>query len=938
MRTTLLALTLVFPLGVAVSHATTATDACTVNNVPSCGCVLTTCATTPGVCVLPVVKNGIAVAPSSTLDFGQCTLRVPPGAQLVVSGTGGSMTINAASVDIQATSQGAGALRALGGTIVITAATGDVNVRRMGNSIARIDASGDPAGGNGGEIDITAMLGNILIDGVLDAGANAADQDGGAVNLAAKGVTLGAASEVDVNAKGAGAGGTFAIDSDSNLTAGGKIDASGGDFDAGEIDLGAGGNVNVLATSNIDLQATQGGGSGGTLEIYGSSDQSKPVGGNVMLGGSVNMSGDSDGDFGGDGGELDIGDSSKLVGGSITITAPINASSGDGGGGGTVSLAAVQDIVQSAAIQVQGKGAAGGGGMAEFEAHRALTLGDIDASGDVGSIGEIDGTAWCSLVLPASGTLDATNGSGNFLAGGGNTMTIAGTMRALPAETGGTNELDYLTTAPTVTGSVVPAADVRQIDPLQDALLALEPCGTVPPPVCGDGVLQPGEQCDDGNKVNGDACDNNCTFPGCGNNIVDPGEQCDDGNMIAGDGCSPKCENEVCGNGELDPGEQCDDGPTGSSSCTPPCPGGGSSCTPAPCTLIPPPNCGNGTLDPGEQCDDGNKTDCDGCSKFCLIECGDGKISCNEQCDDGNTASNDGCSSTCQIEFCGDHITQTSEECDDGANNGVLGDPCSATCTLHWCGDGKVDPGEQCDDGNANNCDTCKTDCTPVVNTCPTCTSESPDRNECLACTTNAECDPLQACGTSACIGGACTPVAPPNCDDGNPCTADGCSPASGCTHTPKSCDDGNACNGTESCDPGSGQCVHSPAPNCDDGDPCTDDDRCESNGAGHTCVTTPRVGQAGVSCRLSGIQQVLNGASDLKKGTKKKIGKLLRQVQAKLPATSGTSKKATKARKVVNARLQTLSKLIGKTKASPGTISELRDAVAKAITALGGL
>ncbi len=233
------------------------------------------------------------------------------------------------------------------------------------------------------------------------------------------GVTLGAASEVDVNSKGAGGGGVFTIDSESNLTASGKIDASGGDFDGGEIDLGAGGNVNVLATSNIDLQATQGGGSGGTLEIYGSSDQSEPVGGNVMLGGSVDLSGDSDGDFGGDGGELDIGDSFTLVGGSITITAPINASSGDGGGGGDVSFAAVSDISQSAAIQVQGKGADGSGGTATFEAHRALTLSDIDATGDVVFGGEIDATAWCSLTLPLGGTLDTTDGGSNNLASGG---------------------------------------------------------------------------------------------------------------------------------------------------------------------------------------------------------------------------------------------------------------------------------------------------------------------------------------------------------------------------------------------------------------------------------------------------------------------------------------------------------------------------------------
>src|SRR5207244_11859901 len=46
----------------------------------------------------------------------------------------------------------------------------------------------------------------------------------------------------------------------------------------------------------------------------------------------------------------------------------------------------------------------------------------------------------------------------------------------------------------------------------------------------------------------------------CGNGVVDPGEQCDDGNTVSGDGCSASCRLEACGNGILDPGEQCDDG------------------------------------------------------------------------------------------------------------------------------------------------------------------------------------------------------------------------------------------------------------------------------------------------------------------------------------------------------------------------------------------
>jgi cysteine-rich repeat protein len=60
---------------------------------------------------------------------------------------------------------------------------------------------------------------------------------------------------------------------------------------------------------------------------------------------------------------------------------------------------------------------------------------------------------------------------------------------------------------------------------------------------CGDGVLDPGEECDDGNLVDGDGCDSNCTRPHCGNGIKDAGEDCDDGaaNGTPGDPCPSTC-------------------------------------------------------------------------------------------------------------------------------------------------------------------------------------------------------------------------------------------------------------------------------------------------------------------------------------------------------------------------------------------------------------
>ncbi|GEM_PF-5276439 len=55
-------------------------------------------------------------------------------------------------------------------------------------------------------------------------------------------------------------------------------------------------------------------------------------------------------------------------------------------------------------------------------------------------------------------------------------------------------------------------------------------------PGCGNGVIEFGEQCDDGNGNNNDGCNNDCTLSGtppppsvCGNGQIEPGEVCDPG-------------------------------------------------------------------------------------------------------------------------------------------------------------------------------------------------------------------------------------------------------------------------------------------------------------------------------------------------------------------------------------------------------------------------
>jgi len=85
------------------------------------------------------------------------------------------------------------------------------------------------------------------------------------------------------------------------------------------------------------------------------------------------------------------------------------------------------------------------------------------------------------------------------------------------------------------------------------------------PTSCGDGDLDPGEECDDGNRVSGDGCNAVCALEvsdDCGDGVVSSTEQCDDGNTTPGDGCDEECRHESCGDGIVGPLEECDDGNT----------------------------------------------------------------------------------------------------------------------------------------------------------------------------------------------------------------------------------------------------------------------------------------------------------------------------------------------------------------------------------------
>jgi cysteine-rich repeat protein len=187
---------------------------------------------------------------------------------------------------------------------------------------------------------------------------------------------------------------------------------------------------------------------------------------------------------------------------------------------------------------------------------------------------------------------------------------------------------------------------------------------------CGDGIVGPGEACDDGNAIDTDACTSACQVAVCGDALVGPGETCDDGDADDHDACTNACQIAVCGDGIRGPSEPCDDGDADDADgCTRTCRT---------------PGCGDGILQAGEACDDGNDVPSDACTDTCTIAvCGDGVVAADEICDDGNADEVDGCRTDCTPNACGNGHLELGEACDDG--NAEWGDSCTPTCEAAGC-------------------------------------------------------------------------------------------------------------------------------------------------------------------------------------------------------------------------------------------------------------
>jgi cysteine-rich repeat protein len=279
---------------------------------------------------------------------------------------------------------------------------------------------------------------------------------------------------------------------------------------------------------------------------------------------------------------------------------------------------------------------------------------------------------------------------------------------------------------------------------------------------CGDGYVGPGEACDDGNQSNEDACTTACGPTTCGDGVIQGVEQCDDGEQNALDGaCLPSCIQASCGDTFIQRGvEICDGNDIGAETCASQGFDDGVLLCAADCQGYDTSNCdacGNGMIEAGESCDgtafEGDVT----CQSFAPggTTVSGGALACTADC---TTIDDSACT------YCGDGVREGTEVCDGAqlggqtcASQGFLSGTltCTAGCTLDTsgctnCGNGVVDAGEECD-GMALGGATCASELGMGYGGSPACTSNCTLDTSGCCLGLNQPCMSNDACCSSFC-------------------------------------------------------------------------------------------------------------------------------------------------------------------------------------------
>ncbi len=561
-------------------NCTTATATCTVS-----GTIGVTTGSTLDFTVFAGRSWSLVIAHGGTLDAGSglvniyaTTLDIQPGG--VLQGSGGFISVTTTgdiSVDVNGTTNGkidvSGPDPIGGGEVDLTSTEGAITIAGIVNASGTSTSTDAGAAGGTinltawGDIDITAAAGNVR--------ANSPNQGyGGNLCFQSQNGSVIVANLITATG-GAGGGGCIDIDAHVDVQVAG-LDASStaGQGSGGMIMITADGDIAMNGIANVRGDGTTAGGDGGDICVTATGALT------VAPGATLEAQGGS----GGSGGCIDL----STVNGTLLVQGQMWAfgsldNQQDVGSGGMICLTGGPEVDVTGAADVHGPAtqlaggefdgtatgtfnqkaavtATGGDGIITIQAPTVNTTGaalvtdDTDTGGEVNLIG-------CTALSVDQASLLSSVGPGGFNLLEGGTVAVHGTVHAdptLPVARGTGNPCTTSANCIQYVSALDLSGAAFSLAPETDQVVGIAAC--VPPtttttlpggmtttttttttstttttlPVCGNGVLDPGEQCDDGprNGTAASCCSSTCTVEPAGTPCAD------DGNLCTADVCS----------------------------------------------------------------------------------------------------------------------------------------------------------------------------------------------------------------------------------------------------------------------------------------------------------------------------------------------------------------------------------------------------------------